>query len=301
LGDFATGGNFAFSLKDAHDLTTNGAINTGTGALTLTTTGTGHRIVLDSTLHGGTVKLASASTLSSNSAGVITATTLTGSSVGVAALNAANLITDLGAFTTGGNFALSLTDAHDLTVDGAVTSGAGSLTLATTGSGHDILVDDTLHGGMVKLASAAKITSNSSGKIMATTLTGSSVGTVTLNAANVITDLGAFTTGNGAFALTDARTLTTTGTLNAGTGAIALTTTGNGHNVAVDSHLTTSGSAGVVTLTSAGNATETSAGGIITHKLNVKAKTGITLTSSANNITTLGTHTTTSGPNTIHL
>ena len=301
LGAFTTGGNFAFALTDAHALTVDGAVNTGTGALTLTTSGTGDGLVIDSTLHGGTVKLASAAAISSNSAGRITATTLTGSSKGAVALDAANVITDLGAFTTGGNYAFALTDVHDLTVDGAVNAGTGALTLTTTGTGNDIIIDSTLHGGTVKLASAGTISSNSAGKITATTLTGSSKGAVTLNAANVITDLGAFTTGNGAFALTDAASLTTTGTVNAGTGTIALTTTGSGHNIAVDSHLTTSGSAGVVTLTSAGKVTETSAGAIVTHKLNVKAATGITLTSPSNNVTTLGTDTTTSGPNSIHL
>jgi len=302
LGAFTTGGNYAFAFTDALDLTVTGAVNTGSGALTLTTTGNGHDIVVNNTLTGGTVTLASAGVIGSNSSGRIIATTLAGSSHGAVTLNAANAFTNLGAFTTGGNYAFALTDSHDLTVSGAVNAGSGVLTLTTTGSGHDIVVNNTLHGGTVKLASAATISSNSSGKITATTLTGSSHGAVALNAANVITNLGAFATNNGNFALTDAALLTTTGTVNAGTHTITLKTTGaTSHSIAIKSHLTTTGSAGVVTLTSAGNVTETTAGAIITHKLNVTAKTGISLTSPSNNITVLGTHTTVSGPNNIHL
>jgi len=51
-----------------------------------------------------------------------------------------------------------------LTVTGAVASGTAALTLTATGSGHDIIVDSTLHGGTVKLASAATISSNSSAR-----------------------------------------------------------------------------------------------------------------------------------------
>jgi len=302
LGAFTTNGNNAFAIADAHDLTITGAVNAGTAALTLTTTGTGDDIIVDNTLHGGTVTLTSAATISSNSSGKITATTLTGSSHGAVTLIAANVITNLGAFATNGNNAFAITDAHDLTVTGAVNAGTAALTLTTTGTGDDIIEDNTLHGGTVTLTSAATISSNTSGKITATTLTGSSHGAVTLNAANVITNLGAFTTNYSAFALTDAALLTTTGTVNAGTSTIALTTTGaTSDGIAVKSHLSTSGSAGSVTLKSAGSVTETSAGAIVTHKLNVTAKTGITLTSTSNNITTLGTDTTVSGPNSVHL
>jgi hypothetical protein len=258
-----------------------GFVNGGTGTVNLVTT------------VGG---------ITESGVGKITAGTLTGSSHGAVTLNAANVITDLGAFTTNGNYAFAMTDAHDLTVTGAVNAGTAALTLTTTGSGHDIIVDNTLHGGMVKLASAATISSNSSGKITATTLTGSSHGAVTLNAANIIANLGAFTTNNGNFALTDAALLTTTGAVNAGTHAITLATTGvTSHGIAIKSHLTTTGSAGVVTLTSAGNVTETTAGAIVTHKLNVTAKTGITLMSPSNSISVLGTHTTVKGSNNINL
>jgi hypothetical protein len=208
-------------------------------------------------------------------------------------LNAANVFTNLGAFTTGGNYAFSLTDAHDLTVTGAVNAGTGALTLTTTGSGNDIIVNNTLHGGTVKLASAATIASNSSGKITATTLTGSSHGTVTLNAANKVTNLGAFTTNNGGFALTDAQALTVTGAANTGTGTLSLKTTSG--NLTLKALVT----AKTTTLISAAKALESGAGAIHTTTLNVTAVTGIIL-SGANVITHIGTNHTGSGTDIIN-
>ena len=145
---------------------------------------------------------------------------MTGSSHGTVALTAANVITDLGAFTTNGNNAFALTDARDLTVTGAVNAGTGDLALTTTGSGSDIVLDNTLHGGTVTLASAATISGNSSGKITATTLTGSSHGAVTLTAANAVTNLGAFTTAQQRLPLTDAQALIVNGAVNAGSGTV---------------------------------------------------------------------------------
>ena len=100
---------------------------------------------------------------------------------GATTLNGANVFTNLGAFTTDGNNAFSLTDAHDLTVTGTVNAGTAGLTLTTTGAGDDLFVNSTLTGGTVTLASAATI-SETGGVINATTLTGSSHGAVTLTA-----------------------------------------------------------------------------------------------------------------------
>jgi len=284
LAAFSTGGNNAFALTDAHDLTVTGAVNSGTGALTLTTTGAGNDLLIDKTLHGGVVRLVSAATIGSNSDGKITATTLAGSSVGAVALNAANVITNLAAFSTGGNYGLSLTDASDLTVSGAVNAGTGTLALTTTGTGHDILVNKTLKGGLVKLTSAATIAANADGKITATTLSGSSAGAVLLTAANVITNLAAFSTGgNNAFSLTDAHDLAVTGAVNAGTGALVLRTTGSGSDLVINKSL----KGGAITLASAGTVTEDASHGAITATTLAGSSVGGTSLGGANLIATL--------------
>jgi hypothetical protein len=208
------------------------------------------------------------------------------------------------AMFTGLSIALGSNTGSNFLYSGGGLASGKSLDIESSNSGG-LAIDSALNTGTGKLIlrAAGKITESGSGKITATTLTGSSHGAVTLNAANVITKLGAFTTNNGAFALTDAHALTVTGTVNAGTKTIALTTTGGtSNNLAINATAETSGSAGVVTLVSAGKVGEsTSTGAIVTHKLNVTAKTGISLTSTHNNITTLGINTTTSGTKDIHL
>ena len=301
LNAFTTGGDNAFTLTTGNTLQVRGAINVGAGALTLTTAGTGSKLLLYSALTGGAVTLKSGDAIAEGAGGQIHASALSGSSVGSVTLKNANVIPTLNAFTTGGNNAFTLTDATTLLVHGAVNAGTGALTLATTGSGSKLLIYSGMTGGTVTLNVANAIAEGTGGSIHASTLTGSSVGSVALKNANAITTLGAFTTGNGAFTLTNAGGLITAGTINTGTGNIALTTTGSGHNLAIRGQLRNSGKTGVISLTSAGNITETSAGSIITHTLNAKAQTGITLTSPANNIATLGVHTTASGPNKITL
>jgi hypothetical protein len=116
-----------------------------------------------------------------------------------------------------------------------------------------------------------------------------------LTAANAIADLGAFTIGSGGLSLTDAASLTVDGAVDTGAHTLTLTTTGSGHSLAVDAHVTGK----TVDLTSGGDVTETSAGAVIANLLNVSADTGITLTSTSNDITTIGTNHTNSGPDTI--
>jgi hypothetical protein len=266
----------------------------------LTTAGSGHDIFVDSKLEAGEVKLASAAKIGENSSGDIDATTLTGSSKGTVALaSSKNVITDLGSFSTGGGDPFSLKDDHDLTTTGTVNAGAHTVTLTTTGSGHDIAVDSKLEAAEVKLVSAATIGENGSGDIDATTLTGSAHGTVRLTGAkNTIADLGAFTTGgNLAFALTDDHALTVDGKVDAGTGTLNLTTTGSKHGLAIEAAIT----GGTVNFVTTGEATETTKGAITASLLNVTANTGIDLTSQANKIKKLGTDKTKTGPNKVTL
>jgi filamentous hemagglutinin family protein len=285
LGSFTTGGN-AFSLTDEESLTVTGAVNAGAGSLTLTTKNAGDKITLDAALTGGTVKLTSVSTITSDSAGKVSAATLTGSSKGATSLTAANVITNLSTFTTGGNYALSLTDAHALAVTGAVTTGSGALTLTTTGAGHGITITKTLAStGTVKLTSAAGITENATtGKITAKVLTGSSKGATSLTAANAITELSSFSTGgNYAFALKDAHALTQVGALTAGTAALALATTGSTSSMILDGSIT----GGAVTLSSGAAISQSTTVGKITAKTLKVTSHGSAVLTGLNAVTSL--------------
>lgn len=283
-----------------HGSLTIGTAGGSTGLLasgSLALTSRGGSIAIDAALTGTTVDLVSTGTIVSNASGIITADTLTGSSAEKVVLTAANMIGDLGDFSVvAGGF--SLTDAAALTVNGAVdVRGAGNLRLETTGMDDDLTIDATLTdtNHAVDLISAGTIAD--SGIITARTLRGSSAGTVMLTGNNVIDNLGAFLTGNGDFTLNDNRSLTVIGAVDAGSGTISLTTFNSGSNIAVDAALT----GATVNLQSAGKVTENSTGAIIANLLNVTADTGITLTSSLNDIGSVGTDTTNSGPNHITL
>ena len=153
-------------------------------------------------------------------AGALSAASLTGGASGTVTLNGANLIANLGAFANAGSGEIALKSGEALTVTGAVNSGTGSLKLVTTAGGMT-LKNQLTSGGQVTLTSAGTIGESASETIDASSLTGSSVGSVTLNGANLVATLNAFTdTSTGGFALTDGETLTVGGVLNAGSGEI---------------------------------------------------------------------------------
>ena len=95
----------------------------------------GNDIILNGLVNGGsgTVTLNSAGSIN-QTGGIITAVTLTGSTgntgtTTAALYSASNVITNLGQFTTHGDFALNDTNAGGLTVTGAVNSGIGSVVI----------------------------------------------------------------------------------------------------------------------------------------------------------------------------
>jgi len=194
------------------------------GPQTLTQTGSGVTLTLTQNLiTPQTVSLTSAGTID-QTGGLIEAGTLSGNSVGGASLTQGNLVGTFGPFSNTAGGLLSFTDGQSLATSGAVTS-AGNLTLTTTGAGSNLTLGGSLSGQMVTLSSSG-IINESSGAITAATLTGSSSGTASLaQPGNMVTNLGAFSTGNGDFALTDGQALNLTGPLNAGTGSVALTST----------------------------------------------------------------------------
>ena len=123
----------------------NGAVNSGSGTLALTTDG-GNLLVTALLTTAGTANLSASATegvngtIRESGAGAIDAATLTGSADSTTTLNGANQIAVLGAFTnTGGAF--SLTDDEHLTISGAVNVSSYGIALVDTGTierhGHD--------------------------------------------------------------------------------------------------------------------------------------------------------------------
>ena len=199
-------------------------------------------------------------------------------------MNGANLVATLGAFTNTGSGDITLDDGEALTVTGPVNAGSGNLTLATT-SGNIAVQGQLTTGAQATLNSAGALGESGAGAITAASLTGSAVGGVTLNGANKISTLDAFTnTGSGDFALTDGRTLTVSGDINPASGNIDLTTTTGG--MAIDAAL----DASTIVLSSAGSVTQNQA--ITANNLDLLGAGGsYTLTNSSNAIGTLAANT----------
>ncbi len=212
LGTFTNTGTGAVSITTAETLTLIGAVNAGaTNDLTLTMIGAGHGLVLGSNaVTGALVTLTSTDIISQSAAGVITASTLDLEANGAVTLNGINNnIGNFGRFVDLGAD-ISVTLGATLNLTGEFSAGTHNLTLTTTGAGHDIVLGgNPVTGATVTLTSAGGISQTSAGVITATTLTGQSNGAVTLNGANQISNLGAFTnTGTGAVSITNAGALT---------------------------------------------------------------------------------------------
>ena len=138
--------------------------------------------------------------------------------------------------------------------------------------------------GTVSIIAAGAITQTDSGGFTAGTLTGSSVGGVSLTAAgNNIGTLAGFTSG-GPFALTDASTLVVTGTVSSGANALTLITTGSGHDLNIHGTVTTSKT---MTLKAGGAISQTSASKLHAANLTGSSHDGAALTSNLNTIGTL--------------
>ena len=272
LGTFANTGTGGIALKDGEALTVNGALNSGTGNLKLTTTSGG--IALKNQLTSGNqVTLISAGTIGETGSGAISASSLTGSSVGSAVLNGTNLVSTLAAFTDTSTGGFGLTDGETLTVGGAVNAGSGNLSLTTTAG--NINVNNTLSTtGAAMLISAGTL--GETGAIQAASLSGSSVGGATLGDSNLVATLNAFTnTGAGGFALTDGEALTVGGAVSAGSGTLSLATTVGG--ITIDKSLT---SGGQTSLTSVGTISESGHGAVTAASLTGSSSGGATLNGS---------------------
>jgi filamentous hemagglutinin family protein len=99
LGPFSTG-NGAFSLTDAGSLTVTGAVNAGTGVLSLTTLNLGN-IAIDAKLSGATVDLTSAGDITEISTGAIVTSLLNvTANTGITLMSSLNKIGSVGTDTT---------------------------------------------------------------------------------------------------------------------------------------------------------------------------------------------------------
>ncbi|MGH8145792.1 MAG: filamentous hemagglutinin N-terminal domain-containing protein [Rhodanobacteraceae bacterium] len=245
---------------------------------------------------GGTTSLtANAGNITEGTGGIVVASTLTGDSSGDTTLKGENQIGTLGHFNAG-NFtlvnhaALSVTGPLITTGDiSLTTTGTGnvlSVGQALTGgaitldSAGDLGVQQGIQASTINLAangnlaidaavdsgsgvttltqngSGGGITEGTHGVITADTLTGTAQGSVMLDKANAVTNLGDFTASNG-FKLSNGQKLTVTaGHTVDGGASTALETTGAGSDLALDGNVKGT----TVDLSSSSNVTEGSHG-----------------------------------------
>ncbi|MBV9585011.1 MAG: hypothetical protein JO213_09030, partial [Alphaproteobacteria bacterium] len=225
LGAFSSGNN-NLTLNDTTALNVAGAVNAGTGTVTLTVSGT----------------------IGEPSPGAITANLLTGNARGGVSFIGPNKINLLGPFANNVSGLLNFNNVQALTAGGL--SSAGGILLTTTSGGLTLNGDLSSPGQSVSLFSAGGII-QTAGAITAGMLTGSSAGATNLPDANLISGLGTFATG-GAFTLFNTVTLTQTAgaTVNAGSSPILIDNGGAAFNQA--GTLTTAGTGTAVTIENTG-------------------------------------------------
>jgi hypothetical protein len=249
-----------FSFVNAQDLAVSGPLATGAGAGSISLKTSSGTLSVNDDLVASAVALTSADGLTlthninatavslaaggniSQSAGVITAGTLTGQSTGTTTLGLANHVGTLGSFKAA-NF--SLVNDAGLSVNGPlqITSPNGGVSLRTTSgiltvnsvlsagavsldSAGNLALAHEVSGGLVTLKSGGNISQTASGTLTATTLTGSSTGSTTLNGSgNKIGTLGSFTAAG--FSLTNSQSLSVAGPVNGGASTSLATTAGN--------------------------------------------------------------------------
>jgi hypothetical protein len=158
----------------------NGALNTGVGAVSLTSTGT----------------------LSEVASGTITASSLQTSGIGGTTLNGANAVGSFNATNSTGG-AIALTNTGALTIAGMSNAGGGADTVTNTGSINITGTIAAAGGGAINLnETSGAITESGAGLINTTgLLTTNSVTGETLNGANKIGSLAATNTSSGDIAI----------------------------------------------------------------------------------------------------
>ena len=216
----------------------------------------------------GTLDLESGGAIVEQGAGTILVGTLVGTGAGVA-LRGSNQVGTLGAFSTGGDFAL--TNAQTLAVAGPVIASTISLVAA----GDMVLSGTIVASGSISLAATGAIT-QPGGSLTTNSLTGSAVSALLTQAGNLVGTLAGFRT-TGDFALTDGRGLTVTAPVDPNT--VTLTITG-------DLGLLSSVTGGTVVLNVTGGISE-GAGGQVNATVLSGSATGVRM-QNGNLVGTLG-------------
>jgi filamentous hemagglutinin family protein len=206
LDAFAIAGG-SLSLNDGQALLVDGAVSAG-GPISLVSSGAGSE---------------------SGSGAITTPGTLSVTTVGGTALNGANTVGSLALANTGGGV-VSFSNAGAFNAALVSNAGGGAVNLATTSGA--LTLGGPITGDVVTLASAGGITESGSGAITATTLAGSAGGSVSLDGANQIADLGAFSVTGGGLSLADAQSLAIADPVSA-SGNVTLATSGAG-NITLD-------------------------------------------------------------------
>lgn len=261
LGDFTANG---FSLTNAQSLTIGGPLRSG-GAIALTTSA--GDLAIDGAVSGSSVALNTAGAISEGASGGIVAAGLSGRSGGATSLNQSNRIGSLGGFDAQD---FSLVNGQGLTVDGVV-QGGGNLALITTSG--DLALNAAVNGGQALLRAAGALVEGNGGRIVATSLSGSSGGSAMLTQANQVDGLHGFSSGgdfsfsnNGAIRQDAALVVAGNSRFQSGSQAIVLTDAGNRLQGAVSASgagiaIASAGDLAIAGLSTGGQAVSLYAGG----------------------------------------
>jgi hypothetical protein len=203
--------------------------------------------------------------------GVINTGTLTGNTTNAVTLTNANVLTNLGAFTSTG---LNVTDSTGgLTVGGAVNSGAGATTITTNGGGNVTLTSTINSGTTTQINAGGSI--NGAGLITTATAdlnAASGIGNAT--AVNLAASTITADTTSGNLVLNNALgTAVTANSVTTGSGSVAYNQTGGGA-------LTLAGP-----LTATTTASITNANANITNNSTITGSTGVTVNAGTGTIT----------------
>jgi hypothetical protein len=184
LGTFSNTATGNVTIRDDEGLAITGNVDVVTGTVT---TPYGSQPV-------GALTLSSTGSLTESGNGRIVAGTFMGSAVGGATLNGANLITAIDSFANTGSGNIGLTNDQTLTVAGPLNAGTGNLSLTATAG--NLLINGTVEGNTVTLASSLGSVTGS-GPITAALLNVTADTGIDLTGSNDITAIGTNETNSG--------------------------------------------------------------------------------------------------------
>ena len=214
----------SLSLSNGQALTVSGTVDGGSATALTTTAGD---LTINGQVRGDNTVFTAAGSIGEGAQGSIVAATLGGAAGGNVSLLGHNHVGALGGFTAV-DFALS--DDQALRVNGPLLASGGTIALTTTSgalsvdtglsgshialaSAGDLALSHDIHGDALSLQSGGRI-QQVGGVISVGTLSGRSVGSTSLDQANVIAALGDFSASG--FSLTSASSLNVNGAVDGG-------------------------------------------------------------------------------------